>query len=292
MNEVLLWIEEQVVLHGFGPPVSRCIPPTQWRGSGWSARSERLAGTARPPLARDSPVWLVERLSLSSLHLSWPSSPRVRPEPRRRRARRRSAATAPTASRSTTPAPARITAASPSGSPAVTSTRHDDEQHNAGGGRPVDVGKTSCSRRERRRAAASSARTLTGAARPAPTTRSSRRRSSARRRSAQARSATCPDSEKHQVERRVRASREALRHARSRSTTSSRSSSAAPTTSPTSTRRRRSAGTPGYHVKDKLENKLHDLVCDGAMTLRSVQQQIAANWQALYKKVFGVAPSG
>ena len=52
------------------------------------------------------------------------------------------------------------------------------------------------------------------------------------------------------------------------------------------------AGAPGFHVKDKLENKLHDLVCDGTMTLRSVQQKIAANWQALYKNVFGVVPSG
>jgi len=34
---------------------------------------------------------------------------------------------------------------------------------------------------------------------------------------------------------------------------------------------------PGYHVKDTLENKLHDLVCDGTMTLRSVQMQIVAN---------------
>ena len=50
------------------------------------------------------------------------------------------------------------------------------------------------------------------------------------------------------------------------------------------------AGAPGFHVKDQLENKLHDLVCDGTMTLRSVQKQIAANWQALYKKAFGVAP--
>ena len=49
---------------------------------------------------------------------------------------------------------------------------------------------------------------------------------------------------------------------------------------------------PGYHVKDRLENRLHDLVCDGTMTLRNVQRQIAANWQALYKKVFGVAPAG
>ena len=61
-------------------------------------------------------------------------------------------------------------------------------------------------------------------------------------------------------------------------------------TSPTCSRSRQSA--PGQYVKDKLENKLHDLVCDGTMTLRSVQTQIAANWQALYRKVFGVAPAG
>jgi hypothetical protein len=52
------------------------------------------------------------------------------------------------------------------------------------------------------------------------------------------------------------------------------------------------AKAPGFHINDKLENKLHDLVCDGMMTLRSVQKQIAANWQALYMRVFGVAPTG
>ena len=52
------------------------------------------------------------------------------------------------------------------------------------------------------------------------------------------------------------------------------------------------AGAPGFHVKDKPQNKLHDLVCDGTMSLRSVQRQIAANWQALYRKVFGLAPAG
>jgi hypothetical protein len=50
--------------------------------------------------------------------------------------------------------------------------------------------------------------------------------------------------------------------------------------------------SPGYKVKDKLENKLHDLVCDGKFTLRSVRQHIAFNWQKLYKDVFGLAPSG
>jgi hypothetical protein len=48
----------------------------------------------------------------------------------------------------------------------------------------------------------------------------------------------------------------------------------------------------GYHVKDKLENKLHDLVCDGKRQLRATQRKIASDWQALYKSVFGVAPSG
>ena len=50
--------------------------------------------------------------------------------------------------------------------------------------------------------------------------------------------------------------------------------------------------SPGYPVKDKLENRLHAMVCANQMTLRAAQQQIAANWQALYKKVFGVPPLG
>ena len=48
---------------------------------------------------------------------------------------------------------------------------------------------------------------------------------------------------------------------------------------------------PGYHVKDKLENKLHALVCSGAMTLHAAQVGIAANWQALYKNVYGIVPN-
>jgi len=49
---------------------------------------------------------------------------------------------------------------------------------------------------------------------------------------------------------------------------------------------------PGYRVKDRLENRLHDLVCAGSISLRSAQRRIAANWQALYRQVYGVAPSG
>jgi hypothetical protein len=44
---------------------------------------------------------------------------------------------------------------------------------------------------------------------------------------------------------------------------------------------------PGYRVKDRLENKAHDLVCAGEITLRAAQLGIATNWQALYKRVFG-----
>jgi hypothetical protein len=48
---------------------------------------------------------------------------------------------------------------------------------------------------------------------------------------------------------------------------------------------------PGYRVKDKLENRVHDLVCAGSMTLRSAQRRIATDWQALNRQVYGVAPS-
>jgi hypothetical protein len=48
---------------------------------------------------------------------------------------------------------------------------------------------------------------------------------------------------------------------------------------------------PGYAVKDRLENRLHALVCSGQIALRSAQRRIAADWQALYRAVFGVPPS-
>jgi hypothetical protein len=33
------------------------------------------------------------------------------------------------------------------------------------------------------------------------------------------------------------------------------------------------------------------MVCDGQMALQAVKRQIAANWQALYERVCGVAPT-
>ena len=49
-------------------------------------------------------------------------------------------------------------------------------------------------------------------------------------------------------------------------------------------------GSDGYHAKDRLENRLHDMVCRGDLALRSAQRRIAANWQLLYKQVYAVTP--
>jgi hypothetical protein len=46
----------------------------------------------------------------------------------------------------------------------------------------------------------------------------------------------------------------------------------------------------GYRVKDRLENRLHAMVCAGSIELRAAQRGIAANWQRLYERVFGLAP--
>src|SRR5262249_48917353 len=40
-------------------------------------------------------------------------------------------------------------------------------------------------------------------------------------------------------------------------------------------------------VKDKLENKLHALVCSGAIDLQTAQRAIAANWIEAYRKYVG-----
>lgn len=52
----------------------------------------------------------------------------------------------------------------------------------------------------------------------------------------------------------------------------------------------RAAPAPGFRVKDRLENRVHSLVCSGQMTLRVAQMAIATDWQALYERVYGVAP--
>jgi hypothetical protein len=40
------------------------------------------------------------------------------------------------------------------------------------------------------------------------------------------------------------------------------------------------------HVKDALENRLHEMVCDGKLDLRTAQREIATDWIAAYKKYF------
>lgn len=47
-----------------------------------------------------------------------------------------------------------------------------------------------------------------------------------------------------------------------------------------------SGGTFGYRAKDRLENRLKALVCDGRMTLAAARAGIARDWVALYETVF------
>jgi hypothetical protein len=40
------------------------------------------------------------------------------------------------------------------------------------------------------------------------------------------------------------------------------------------------------HVKDTLENELHDEVCSGRLDLKTAQREIAGDWIAAYRKYF------
>lgn len=42
---------------------------------------------------------------------------------------------------------------------------------------------------------------------------------------------------------------------------------------------------PGFHEKDKVENYLHDQVCDGAISLKQAQIEIATNWLNVYNQM-------
>jgi len=50
-------------------------------------------------------------------------------------------------------------------------------------------------------------------------------------------------------------------------------------------------GSAGARVKDTLENRLHDLVCSGAITLKTAQKAIATNWEDAYQKYVGPLPA-
>jgi hypothetical protein len=47
------------------------------------------------------------------------------------------------------------------------------------------------------------------------------------------------------------------------------------------------APRPGSHEKDRLENRLHDEVCSGQLTLRRAQRLIAGDWVRAYRARFG-----
>ncbi len=46
-------------------------------------------------------------------------------------------------------------------------------------------------------------------------------------------------------------------------------------------------GNWNAHIKDKLENKLHDDVCAGQVDLKTAQREISTDWIAAYKKYVG-----
>ena len=51
------------------------------------------------------------------------------------------------------------------------------------------------------------------------------------------------------------------------------------------------AGRWGARTKDVLENRLHDLVCSGAIRLRYAQRIESRNWVAAYRRYVGTPPA-
>jgi hypothetical protein len=49
-------------------------------------------------------------------------------------------------------------------------------------------------------------------------------------------------------------------------------------------------GKASYQGKDRLENRLHAMVCAGTITLAAARTGIASNWASLYRRVFNIAP--
>ncbi len=46
----------------------------------------------------------------------------------------------------------------------------------------------------------------------------------------------------------------------------------------------------GATVKDQLENRMHDLLCAGQVTLKTAQIVFMTNWESGYKKYIGPLP--
>lgn len=47
---------------------------------------------------------------------------------------------------------------------------------------------------------------------------------------------------------------------------------------------------PEARKKDRLENRLHKLICTGNLKLEWVQKEIARNWVLVYREIFGELP--
>lgn len=47
---------------------------------------------------------------------------------------------------------------------------------------------------------------------------------------------------------------------------------------------------PSFHWKDRLENRMHVLVCSGELPLAQAQRDIARDWPAAYRKYVGPVP--
>jgi hypothetical protein len=52
------------------------------------------------------------------------------------------------------------------------------------------------------------------------------------------------------------------------------------------------AGPCGARVKDRLEDKLHALVCTSMLTLAAAQRAISADWEAAYRQYVGPLTCG
>jgi hypothetical protein len=50
-------------------------------------------------------------------------------------------------------------------------------------------------------------------------------------------------------------------------------------------------GPYGAHTKDKLENKLHKMVCAGSIALKTAQRLEAKNWYSAYQ-IYVLNPAG
>jgi hypothetical protein len=47
---------------------------------------------------------------------------------------------------------------------------------------------------------------------------------------------------------------------------------------------------PGFHEKDRLENRLHRKVCAGKISLASAQREFKRNWVIAYRREFAPVP--